>query len=55
MKKFKVTEINTIVYVYEVEAKSQEEAEQKVLDGQAKHLPEHDSHTDREFEFELVN
>jgi len=55
MKKFKVTEIRTIAYVYEVEAIDEHEAEIKVLDGKAEHLPEHDSSIERVFEFEEIS
>ena len=54
MKKFKVTEINTTAYVYEVEAESEQEAEQRVLNGKATHLPEYDTHTERVYEFEEI-
>ena len=54
MKKWRVTELNTIAYVYEVEASNEQEAERKVLDGEAEHLPEYDTHTEREFEFEDI-
>ena len=54
MTKYKVTEINTTAYIYEVEARSEQEAEQKVLDGKANHLPEYDTHTERVYEFEEI-
>lgn len=54
MKKYRVTEINTVSHVYEVEARDQREAEQRVLDGKAERLPEYDSHVDRVFDFEEI-
>lgn len=55
MKKYRVTETNTISHVYDVKAKNKHDAEQKVLGGKAEHLPEYDSHVERIFEFEEIN
>lgn len=52
MKKFKVTETNTTIYVYEVEAEDEYEAEHKVRHGEATHLPEYDEHVEKKFEVE---
>lgn len=54
MKKYRVTEINTTSYVYEVSAKDEMDAESKVQCGKANHLSEYDSHVERYFEFEEV-
>lgn len=54
MKRFKVTEINTVAYVYEVNAENEFEAEEKVLMNEAEHIPERDTHVDRVFEFEEI-
>jgi len=51
MKKWKVTQIDSTVYVYEFEAKDEEEAYQKWYEGKG-HLPEYDKMTDRQLEFE---
>ena len=53
MKMFRVTQTDTIVFIYEVEAENEAEAEQKILCGKG-HLPEYDKTIDRRFEFEIL-
>lgn len=54
MRKFKVYEKTTITYVYEVEAKDEVGAKWKTKRGDANHVPEYDSVSEKQYEVEEV-
>lgn len=54
MKRFRVTEIDTRAYIYEVDAEDESEAEDKVRMGEAEHLHEYDRNTHRQYDIEEV-
>lgn len=51
MKKYHITQIDSIVYHYVVEAENEEEAREKWYFGHG-HLPEYDKMVDRQIEVE---
>jgi hypothetical protein len=54
MPKYEVTQTDTSVEYYEVEAEDEYEAEQKVLSGEAEHIVEKDEVVSRTFGFEEI-
>lgn len=54
MKKFQISQTDTVIYLYEVEAENVDEAIRKVQLGEATHLPEYDDIIDRMYQEEKV-
>lgn len=54
MGKWRVTQIDSTVYIYEFEAKDKKAAEHKWLKGEG-YLPEYDKIIDIQLEFEKLN